>query len=237
MTADFYASYRTFKRYEAPVLKAKAVCRYDRQIWRPARFVAGMSVLELGCGTGGFLLYLQARGLDRFVGVDADPNLAAVIPPALNGHFQCADAGAYLRAAPGPFDRIVLLDVLEHFTAADACALISLARDALAEDGRMVVRVPNAESPWGAKNQYGDLTHKTAFTKASLAQLADACGCRVEQAYGQRDGSPLKRATDAAVDGLLSWALLSPPDIWAANLYVIIAKAPSDRRRRAHWRR
>jgi hypothetical protein len=69
------------------------------------------------------------------------------------------------------------------------------------------------------------LTHRTAFTKASLTQLADASGLKLERAYGQREGPLLRRASDAVIHGLLSHAVLSPPDVWEANLYVILAPA------------
>lgn len=225
MDVDFYANYRTFKDYAPPALRPKTVRRFDAQIWRPAGFAPSMRVLELGCGTGGFLLYLKARGVTDFLGVDADSNLADVIPPDIRDRVELDDAFTVLRAGRGTFDRVVLLDVLEHFTPSGAAGLIGLVREVLRPGGKVVIRVPNGESPWGRRLQHGDLTHLTAFTKASLTQLADACGLKLERAYGQREGPLLRRASDAMIHGLLSRAILSPPDVWEANLYVILAPA------------
>lgn len=222
---DFYANYRSFKGYAPPTLKPKTIRRYDTQIWRPAAFSQSMRVLELGCGTGGFLLYLKARGVTDFLGVDADRNLAEVIPADIDNRVVLDDVAAALRTGCGTFDRVVLLDVLEHFTAAGAAELIGLVASVLRPGGKVVIRVPNGESPWGRRLQHGDLTHLTAFTKASVDQLADACGLKLERAYGQREGPLLRRASDAMIHGLLSRAILSPPDVWEANLYVILAPA------------
>ena len=222
---DFYTSYRSFKHYAPPALKAKTLRRFDAQVWRPAAFAPSMRVLELGCGTGGFLTYLKTRGLNDFLGVDADKNLAEVIPPDIGNRVVLDDAVAALHAGRGTFDRVVMLDVLEHFTPSGASELIGLVRAALRPGGKVVNRVPNGESPWGRRLQHGDLTHLTAFTKASLAQLADARGLKLERAYGQREGPLLRRASDAMIHGLLSRAILSPPDVWEANLYVILAAA------------
>ena len=37
--------------------------------------------------------------------------------------------------------------------------------------GRWIIHTPNAESPFGMRVRYGDLTHELAFTRTSLAQL------------------------------------------------------------------
>ena len=231
MPTDFYRSYASHKRYRSPTIGRKELRRFDREIWRPAGCAPGMAFLDLGCGTGAFLAYLAAKGVSRRIGIDQDPALAEVLPEAVRGDFRCGDALTLL-ADPGlgTFDRIVLLDVLEHFSPAAGYELLLAARARLAPGGRLVVKVPNAGCPWGLGYQFGDLTHRTAFAPIALRQLADAAGFDAAL-HPQRLGSPRRRLTDALLHRFLSWALLAPPEIWTANFYAILTPRPEDNRR------
>ncbi len=225
MSIDFYSSYRAYKNYQSPTLAAKDIARFDAEIWNPAAFSSAMRCLEIGSGEGAFLLYLAAKGVTDFYGIDHDPALGAVQPPEVAAHFVCADVWQYLdTCAENAFDRVVLLDVLEHFSPEEGFALLSKIKGVLASGGKIIVKVPNASSPWGLGYQFGDLTHKTAYNGESLRQLATACGLRLEALYDQRRGSPRRLITDALVQRFLSWALLTPPAQWGANLYGVIAK-------------
>lgn len=223
----FYGTYASHKGYSTPRIGPKQVARFDAEIWRPAECSPAHSFLEIGCGTGGFLAYLRDRGVTRLLGIDHDPALAAVIPEAARGDFACRDVWEVAADdSLGRFDRIVLLDVLEHFEAQEALRLLQTLRGRLAEGGRVILKVPNAGSPWGLPYQYGDLTHRTAFAPISIRQLADAAGFAPPLLYGQRQGSRRRMVTDALVCRLLSWALLNPPEIWSANLYAVLQVKP-----------
>ena len=217
-----YGSYASYKGYVTPGVGPKEIRRFDELVWGPAQCDAVMRFLEIGCGTGAFLAYLAAKGCTRFLGVDHDPAVEAVLPAAARGHFRCADVWRALEEAE-PCDRIVALDVLEHFTADDAIRLLGLVRDRLTPGGRMVVKVPNASSPWGHQYQNGDLTHRTAFTPLSMRQAADAAGLVVVSVHAVRQGSRRRKITDAVVHGFLSWALLTPPEIWTANFVAVLS--------------
>ena len=184
-----------------------------------------MNCLEIGSGTGGFLLYLARKGVADFQGIDHDPQLTGMQPPEVAGRFECMDAGQYLdNLGDRVFDRIVLLDVLEHFTPEEGFRLLSKVKNALSEQGKIIVKVPNAASPWGMNYQFGDLTHKTAYNGESLRQLGIACGLKIERIYDQRQGTRRRMMTDALVHRFLSWALLTPPPQWGANLYGIFSR-------------
>lgn len=222
-TADFYQSYATYKRYETPGLGRKQIARFDAEVWEPAGFTPQCRVLELGCGTGAFLAYLHAKGVTRMVGVDHDPALAQVVPPQVRQAFVCADVWDVLAdRALGGFDRVALFDVLEHFPADDALRLLRELRQRLEPGARVILKVPNAASPWALQYQFGDLTHRTAFTPLSLRQLADAAGYDAVRVYPQRQGSRRRMVTDALVHRFLSWALLTPPEFWSANMYAVL---------------
>jgi cyclopropane fatty-acyl-phospholipid synthase-like methyltransferase len=220
-----YGTYASYKGYRTPELGSKHMRRFDDEIWRPAECRHDMSFLEIGCGTGAFLAFLAAKGVSRLVGIDHDPALADIVPASVRAHFTCRDLrDALADPAVEPFDRVVALDVFEHFTADEALSLLSAIAGKLNDGGRVVLKVPNAASPWGASYQYGDLTHRTAFTPLSMRQLADAAGFRVHRLAPQRQGSRRRLVTDALVHRFLSWALLTPPEIWSANFYAVLER-------------
>lgn len=224
MPTDFYSSYSAYKKYETPSLAAKDIARFDEEIWVPGAFSADLKCLEIGSGTGQFLAYLSAKGVGSVKGIDHDPALTAVQPSEVADCFDCMDVWEFCKnSADGSYDRIVLLDVLEHFTPEEAFRLLSELSRLLSVNGKVVIKVPNAASPWGLGYQHGDLTHKTSYTSDSLRQLATACAMRVERLYDQRRGSKRRLITDAIVCRFLSWALLTPPPFWGANLYCIVS--------------
>jgi SAM-dependent methyltransferase len=226
----FYDTYASYKGYRTPSIDAKLIRRFDAEIWHPAQCAADMSFLEIGCGTGAFLGYLDAKGVARRIGIDHDPALADIVPAAVRADFRHGDALALLNgSADGPFDRVVLLDVLEHFSPDEARTLLETIRPRLTAAGKIVLKVPNAASPWGLSYQFGDLTHRTPFSAQSLRQLADSAGFSAV-IRPQRQGTRRRRLTDAVVNRILTWALLTPPEVWSANLYAILTPRTEPRR-------
>ncbi len=223
---EFSNTYADFKDYTTPALTPKHIERLDREIWQPLGCTDRTSVLEIGCGTGLVLAYLQAKGVSDFIGIDRDVRLAEVVPAAVRERFRAIDVDAYLdTAAPRSFDRIIMLDVLEHFTVEEGVELLRRLRNILNDDGKILIKVPNAGSPWGLQFQYGDLTHKSAFTPASLRQLALAAGFDCVGCYPHLLGSPNRRRFDRLLHGLLGRLLMTPPEIWSANFFAVLVPA------------
>lgn len=220
---DFYKSYAAYKRYQRPALKAKHVRWFDREFWRPARCAPDTSVLEIGSGTGEFLAYLKAKGVKRFLGIERDQDAVAAMDPALKAHVHVGDVWDFLAsgATHDPFDRVAMLDVLEHFTAADGVRLLEKIKGVLAPDGLVVARVPNMGSPWGGMHQFADLTHRAAYTAASLAQLGLAAGYDVVAFLPQRRGSPCRRVAEDCLHWVLSRILATTPVVWTPNIIVV----------------
>lgn len=221
----FYSSYASYKSYSTPQVGAKQIRRFDDLVWLPGNCDPTMRFLEIGCGTGAFLAYLAAKGCSKFLGIDHDPALESVLPETARGHFSCCDVWKTLESSTEcDIDRIVALDVLEHFSPDDALNLLRLANNRLAPEGRIVMKIPNAACPWGLQYQFGDLTHRTAFTPLSIRQLADAAGMDVRAVLPHRQGSRRRQITDTLLHSFLSWALLTPPDIWTANFVAVLSK-------------
>ena len=229
---DFYENYAGFKAYERQALRPKHIRWYDREFWLPTRCDASMSVLEIGCGAGHFLSYLRHKGVTRFTGVDLDPKVVEFLAPEIAAHVRIADIREVIAGhdPASPFDRIAMLDVLEHFSPFEAVRLLQSLKSILAEDGLINIRVPNLSSPWGLSHQYGDLTHKAAYTQDSLAQLAQASGYEAVAFLPQKRGSPSKRIVEDIFHGVLSRLLTEAPAIWSANFIGVIKPCPTPNR-------
>ena len=123
---DFYNDYAAFKRYQTPILKAKHIRWYDREFWVPAECTPETVVLELGSGTGEFLAYLKLKGVKKFRGVEQDTNAIAVMDDGLRDNVFVGDIWRFFdnETLDSPFGCVVMLDVLEHFSAGDGVRLL-----------------------------------------------------------------------------------------------------------------
>ena len=115
-----------------------------------------------------------------------------------------------------------MFDVFEHFTKEDGLNLLLTLKKRLGDDGKIVLKMPNAGSPFGLQFQFGDLTHLTGYTTDSIRQMAIAAGMRLERCYPHLLGSPGRRRTDAMMQAILNKLIASPPEIWEGNFYAIL---------------
>ena len=224
MTIDFYEGYR--RDYNLVHLQKKHVRQFDHEFARASAFSSNMTVLELGCGNGLFLQYLEHKGVKDVLGIDKDPELHKCMPDSVANRFQTGDFWNFLSESKGRrhFDRVVLFDVLEHFPAEKGSELLRQIGEVLSPDGAIIARVPNLSSPWGPACQFNDLTHKTAFTPGSIAQLAEITGFRLAACLPQVHSNRWKQAREQFLHGVLSWFLISPPQVWSAQMVAVLRK-------------
>ncbi len=111
--AKFYKSHR---ERSATSFKKKHRFQYDREFAELTGASPTMSVLEIGCGTGLFLRYLEACEYREIVGIDMDENLSDALGDLKRSEVYLDDVTSVLenKLANRKFDRIVLLDVVEH---------------------------------------------------------------------------------------------------------------------------
>ena len=133
-------------------------------------------VLDVGCGFGFALRALRAAGFRNVHGVEISPHQAGV---ARRGGFDVslvADTVGYLRGNPSRFGAILLLDVLEHIPVSGQIEMVRSIREALLPGGRVILTVPNANSPLAARWRYIDFTHHCSFTEHSLHFVLSSAG-------------------------------------------------------------
>ncbi len=138
-------------------------------------------VLDVGCGPGGVAREVAEAAGARVVGIDADPAMIArAREQAAHPRVEYLVGDALTDLPPGPFDVVILSNVLEHLEdrAGFLRGLLASARP-----DRLLVRVPVAERDWRVpvKRELGvewrlDEGHHTEYTLESFAEEMAAAG-------------------------------------------------------------
>jgi 2-polyprenyl-3-methyl-5-hydroxy-6-metoxy-1,4-benzoquinol methylase len=155
----------------------------DRYWWHQTRYLAALAALtaggatrewsvgDVGCGTGGFLRFLRARGFARLAGFDVSPvALATAGEGGIPVH--AVDLEATFTLAGAPWDALVAMDVVEHV--ADDRGFLGAAAQALRPGGLLFLTVPafpHLFSRWDER-----LRHHRRYTRRSLAAAVRAAG-------------------------------------------------------------
>jgi SAM-dependent methyltransferase len=143
------------------------------------REASGARVLEIGFGNGAFLGWAKHLGSEVF-GTETNPLLTQRAREFL-GHDRVFDSldEQEARKLNGTLSLVVAFDVVEHVSIEHLPAFLSRARDLLTADGRIVLRFPNGDSPFGRISQHGDPTHVTTLGYQKIDYLARGSGLRV----------------------------------------------------------
>lgn len=160
-------------------------------------------ILDGGCGRGGMVYWLKQRGFENVEGIDFSVEQVETARRLGIPNVQQADLTSYLHSRRAYYDALILRDVVEHFTREQIIEMLELCRESLRPGGRVIVQVPNAESPFFGRIRYGDFTHELAFTSSSIAQLFNVLGFENPRVY----------STEPAITGVRS---LGRAALWGA---------------------
>jgi 2-polyprenyl-3-methyl-5-hydroxy-6-metoxy-1,4-benzoquinol methylase len=146
-----------------------------------------LKIIDLACGPGALLYFLELAGYRNIQGVDISDEQIAVARRVGVRSASCASLEECLDSqADSSVDVILAIDILEHFTPPQIMEILRSIRRVLKPGGRCVVHVPNGEAINGMNFFYGDLTHETALTKGSAKQLFRVAGFREVRCYEDR---------------------------------------------------
>ena len=155
-------------------------CRVEEDIEAQlARFLPedpAARILDIGCGTGALLLYLQRKGYRQIQGIDVSPQQ---VEESRRTGLLCveqAEGADYLGRHVEGFDLIVAFDVLEHLGKEEVLAFLDAAYKALRPKGKLVLRTVNGAGLLAGRIIYGDFSHECAFTQVSLGQVLRVAG-------------------------------------------------------------
>lgn len=133
-------------------------------------------IMDIGCGSGGLVWWLQQKGFQNVTGIDtSEEQISAGIDLGVQNLIH-GSIFSFLKECSGDLDFAVVRDVLEHFPKDEAYELCQIIAKALKPGGMFLAQVPNAESPFSGRIRYGDLTHEAAYCVSSLNQLFRMAG-------------------------------------------------------------
>jgi glycosyltransferase involved in cell wall biosynthesis len=194
--ASTVRSVRAFPEYdEYFVPYAIKRSRYSRDFYAFRLVGKDQRVLEVGCGNGALGTELAQAG-NRVTGIDNEPDvpLSAGYSNVLQADLEdgLGELTGGNAAVPAQFDRVLLLDTLEHLK--DARPLLNDCRTVLANRGKLIVSVPNVANftvrvmLFFGKFHYGnrgilDWSHLRFFTSRSITEVLAKAGFRVTEKH------------------------------------------------------
>lgn len=134
-----------------------------------------LRILDIGCGSGGFLLSLKKEGYNNLIGIDISEE--AYLSGKKHG-LQVIKIDDILDYSPvEKFDFFYMNHVLEHIEKDKIIpTLRHIKEKILKPDGKGMIIVPNAQSNTGSYWAYEDFTHHLLFTSGSLFYVLKSAG-------------------------------------------------------------
>jgi 2-polyprenyl-3-methyl-5-hydroxy-6-metoxy-1,4-benzoquinol methylase len=179
--SNFYNHYFTSHLAHRKGVTSRQTLESEAPIWRehfggllPGRMDA--KIVDVGCGDGSLVWWMRSVGYNQAEGIEISEELVEIARGLGIGNVRQADLRKFLRAKRGVYDVIILRDVLEHFRKEEIIEILKLCRRAMADAGRLIIQVPNAESPFFGRIRYGDFTHEVAFSATSVQQVFTMVG-------------------------------------------------------------
>lgn len=133
-------------------------------------------ILDIGCGTGFNLEYLQQRGYTNLVGLDFSTDALKFCQSRRLTQLTLGD-GAGPPFGDSSFDVIMALDLIEHLED-DESALQAVAR-LLKPDGSLVIFTPAFNFLWGLQDEVSH--HHRRYTAAQLRRKLETNGLIVNK--------------------------------------------------------
>jgi len=188
--------------------------------------------LDLPCGYGNFLYFLDSEGYSNVAGYDTDPaqiGLARLLGlPASQG-----DAFEILSNSPDTYALISSLDFVEHLPKDKALQFLDMCYDSLMPGGCLVLRTPSANGPFGSHDIHNDLTHEWGATSSLLNALLQMKGFEKIAVLDERP-------QPSSIVDTLRWLCyfptkhlanlftmmlgLSAPDVWSTSMVAVAYK-------------
>jgi 2-polyprenyl-3-methyl-5-hydroxy-6-metoxy-1,4-benzoquinol methylase len=143
-------------------------------------------ILDLGCGNGGFVHWLDSLGYKNVFGLDiSNEQVKAAEMLGIKGVSR-GDIFDFLPSRRGEFEVIFARDILEHIPREKTLDFVELVAASLHSGGSFVVQTVNAENLLWGRLRHADFTHEQAFTKDSLRQVMSVAGFKDVQVCPQR---------------------------------------------------
>ena len=163
------------------------------------------AILDLGCGNGALIHLARQIGYRNIWGVDISSEQVAAAKELRIEGIEESDIMVTLAKEPDEtLDCLIAFDLIEHFNRNELISLIDAVHRVLRPGGCWIIHTPNAESPFGMRMRYWDITHELAYTRTSLSQLLLSSGFFRVDCY---EDQPVPHGVKSAARWFL-WAII-----------------------------
>jgi len=149
---------------------------YQKQFGKFLPTEKNTKIIDLGCGNGSIVWWLQQKGFTNSYGIDISADYIKMGQSLGIKNLEKAEIKEFLKDKINFYDVIFARDIFEHFNKDEILEVLSLCLSSLKDNGRMILQVPNATSPFFGSIRYGDFTHEIAFTISSISQILNFVG-------------------------------------------------------------
>ncbi len=205
---------------------------YKRRIGQYLPASKNAKCLDVPCGYGNILYFLKLSGYKNSSGIDLD-NKQVELANLLGLSATVADVFDVLHEKHEHYDLITSFDFIEHLQKDDALKFLKLCYERLKPDGRLILRTPCADGPFGAHDVWNDLTHQWGLTSNLLKAILEMQGFEKVNIIDERPQPtnvlnifrwliffPSKLVASAFCFGLG----MQPPKIWSRSMIAIAYK-------------
>jgi 2-polyprenyl-3-methyl-5-hydroxy-6-metoxy-1,4-benzoquinol methylase len=229
---NFYKGYEDWKKWSKPFSFHAEEAKYFAGELRGIS-LKGASLLEIGFGSGSFLAWAKMLGaevsgveINEAMLAEARKNDVTILPATFEAIADQHKSG---------FDVIVGFDVFEHFDLETVAMRLKACEKMLRAGGHLVLRFPNGQSPFGMVSQKGDVTHRSALSKAAITQIlgvSDLSVLRYGPSFRVRGGPPMTAAVRFVRYGMRSLLsvvlnfIYNQTIPWDAVVTIVLQKQP-----------
>lgn len=135
-------------------------------------------ILDIGCGAGHFLYFLNKKGYIDIQGIDISAQQIDFCRKKISEKVTQADAFDFLADKKEIYDVISSHDVLEHIPKEKVIPFLRLVYAGLKPGGVFFAKTPNMGNLFSLRLRYADFTHQVGFTEKSLRQVFWIAGFR-----------------------------------------------------------
>jgi len=203
---DFYARYRSthvvHRKGEASLAAFRqSFPNFQKKYQKILPLDRNANIIELGCGDARFIYWLNKNGYRNVSGSDvSSEQIKKANELGIHNVFE-SDLFEVLEKNNASIDVLLLRDVLEHFDRSEALKILKMCFRSLKPGGRLILHLPNAESPFFGRIRYGDFTHEMAYTCNSLSQVFNVLSFTNHQFFSDESAA----ATLRGVPRYLCW--------------------------------
>ena len=190
-TTDLYADYQEWKSWDdlfkyTPDHKGY----FEKELADIS--IKNADVLEVGFGSGTCISWMIEQGARVAMTEISERSCQAA--KKLGYDVLPADLSLAADANETRFDTIIAFDVFEHLDLETVGTYLDACSKMLRPGGKLLLRFPNAQSPFGLKHQAGDPTHKSELSLAVFNLLLARRPFKVLRYAGSAmyRGTPLK---------------------------------------------